>query len=193
MIKIKILSLLLFFSLNTFSQLNDSIIEAISNNFNIWNTHKIPELYHSELHANKEENPNSILFLSGGIQFKDNVQNHMSLSKISKYKNIAYFSYSYKGNLDNRIDFSWFPNIRVVNLESTINQKQVNQLFSTAKKLRYLVASINDTIPECFCELKELRVIQIIGSPIFPSCIKEMKNLKFINLIGGGENFKTFF
>jgi hypothetical protein len=190
MIKIKILSILLFFSLNTFSQLNDSIIEAISNNFNIWNYDKIPEKY--QLHFPvKNDNPDYVLSIWVNSLSVDSEPNHLTLPKLSRYKNIAFLNYTDNAVLDKRFDFSWFPNLREVIFKPSINQNQVNQLFSTAKKIRYLEVNINDTIPNCFCELNELKTLIIYGSPIFPSCIKEMKNLKFINLIGGGENFET--
>jgi len=190
MIKIKILSILLFFSLNTFSQLNDSIIEAFSSNYSIWNYDKIPEKY--QLHFPvKNDNPDYVLSIWVNSLSVDSESNHLTLPKLSRYKNIAFLNYTDNSVLDKRFDFSWFSNLREVIFKPSINQNQVNQLFNSAKKLRYLEVSMNDTIPECFCELNELKTLIIYGSPIFPSCIKQMKNLKFINLIGGGENFET--
>ena len=190
MIKIKILSLLLFFSLNTFSQLNDSIIEAFSSNYSIWNYDKIPEKY--QLHFPvKNDNPDYVLSIWVNSLSVDSESNHLTLPKLSRYKNIAFLNYTDNSVLDKRFDFSWFSNLREVIFKPSINQNQVNQLFNSAKKLRYLEVSMNDTIPECFCELNELKTLIIYGSPIFPSCIKQMKNLKIINLIGGGENFET--
>ncbi len=191
--KIRILFLIFLIFLKTtdcFSQLNDSIIEAISNNYSIWNTHKIPfeNLSHFPV---INDIPENVLSIWVSYLSKDSEQNHMTLPKLSRYKNIAFLNYYDESILDKRFDFSWFPNLREVIFKPSINQYQVNQLFSTAKKIRYLEVNINDTIPDCFCELNELKVLIIYGSPIFPSCIKEMKNLKFINLIGGGENFET--
>lgn len=177
-------------STDCFSQLNDSIIEAFSSNYSIWNYDKIPEKY--QLHFPvKNDNPDYVLSIWVNSLSVDSEPNHLTLPKLSRYKNIAFLNYTDNSVLDKRFDFSWFSNLREVIFKPSINQNQVNQLFNSAKKLRYLEVSMNDTIPECFCELNELKTLIIYGSPIFPSCIKQMKNLKFINLIGGGENFET--
>lgn len=130
------------------------------------------------------------------IKYPNKRASHVRVSEINKCVNLGFLEitdYEQKMVFDGytfpaEIDFSNFPELRYVEIQKNITEKQLNDLLCTAKRLKGLTIVLSSKLPDCICELDNLRYLNILSrsGADLPDCMSKMNNLKYLNIYGSG-------
>lgn len=94
------------------------------------------------------------------------------------------------GILPAELNFSNFAELRHFRSHAIISEKHLNEIFSTAKKLKGLEVYLDKDLPEEICDCKELEFLKIFSfdETNLPPCIKNLPKLNYLHLVGIGGN-----
>lgn len=190
--KLKIILFFLFAPKILFSQLDSAWLEEF------YNTHylglKIPDEYHLAFQMSTGKlsmNPDSVLYISHVTVKPKSIEDSLGsngggllYSEFMKCKNLGFISVDLNKEIPFTLDFTNFPHLRQISIYSGApTEKQLYDIFTTAKELRGIDIHYNGKIPDCICELKHLRYLKFYNGHnlIFPPCLSSMKSLKYLS------------
>lgn len=144
--------------------------------------------------------PDSILYLRITPYFYSSDEIHpyspyLHIDDIKKCNQLGFLKFETafdKNLIPKEIDFTWFPELRHVDIDydgKAFPRNQLEDLLKTASHLKGITFKANYRIPDCLCDLKELRYLKIVnesGKLELPDCIQQMESLKMLAIYRGG-------